>query len=869
MTIKSGWESFGRQIGEYYSGFFHEEKRSPLFRLLNIALSKVKIDEEGLENLKNLPKERIIVYALKNKSQLNCLILRNMLTRGGAEKPVYCHGINMILWQPFRYAFKSIISRFFHNPFRNEYLKRLTKDKKSSIVYLRGSESVGGRDAGDPLGQLVDAQRDMDVPVFLVPELVAYGRRREKKDKSLATLLFGQTENPGTLRRLITFFRQYHKAFVVSSQPVDLSEFLEIHSGKSREAISYLLRRELIDRIDDEKRAIVGPVLKSREEIAGIALRDPGLIQFMEEMAATGKEGSGTIVDRARKYLFEIAAGYNDTYVGFMDRILTWLWNNIYDGIVIDKEGLSKMRDISKKMPFVVIPCHRSHIDYLLIHYVFYYNNIQLPFIAAGTNLLFWPLGYFFRNFGAFFIRRSIGGNALYGEVLAKYIKTLLEEGLPIEFFIEGGRSRTGKMVMPKYGLLSMVMQAYREASFDDLAIIPIFIGYDKVIEEKSYLKELGGTSKKKEKLRDLIKSRNVLRKRYGRVYMNVGEPMLLKSYLASQEIPIEEMTTSERRALYRRMGYEIVNEINKVSVVSPSSLVAAGLLCHYRRGISHDDLMDVLSEFHDYLASRGAKFSSTFANRERVINDALGMFESSGFISRMGPEEEDEEDELAETIYSVDEDKRMNLEYYKNNILHSFVSLSFVSISILSGSRTRISLSEVMGDYNFFKALFMDEFIYDNKVDDREEVQRVVSYARDRGMIDLHEGTDGSASIEVTGKGRASLPSFAGLVQNYLESYWIASRGCAYLKNKGRQEKDLIKRIHKLGVKMYKKGEISKTEAISQSNYKNALKYLVDYGAISMSSEEDGKGGGTHSFSLANRGRLESLRRRLFKFMR
>lgn len=856
-----------RRAGEYYSGLLYEERKSPLFRLLGRALSKAKVDEEDLDKLKDLSGKGVVVHALKNQSQLNCLILRNVLTRGDVERPVYCHGINMLLWQPFRDALRAIISQLFHNPFKNEYLKRITKEGKISVVYLRGSEFIADRSAKDPLGQLIDAQREMDRPVFLVPQLVSYGRRREKKDKSLADLLFGQVENPGTLRRMITFFRYSHKAFVVSCEPVNLSEFLEINGDKSREAIGYLLRRELIDRIDNEKRAIVGPVLKSREEIVGIALRDPGLIRFMEEMAATGKEGYGTIVDRAKGYLLEIAAGYNDTYVGFMDRILTWLWNNIYDGVIIEKEGLARMREVSKKMPFVVIPCHRSHMDYLLIHYVFYYNNIQLPFVAAGVNMSFWPVGYFARNLGAFFIRRTIGGNALYGEALAKYVKTLLAEGFPIEFFIEGGRSRTGKMVMPKYGLFSMIMQAYRESHFEDLAIIPVFIGYDRIVEEKSYLKELEGGSKEKEKVSSLLRSVNILKRRYGSVYMNVGEPMPLKSYLASQETPIEQMTQSERRILYRRMGYEVVNEINKVSVVTPFSLVAAGLLSYYRRGISHDDLMEILNEFYEYLDYRGVRFSSTFANREKALADALGMFESSGLISKMGPEEEDEEDELAETIYSVDENKRLNIEYYKNNILHSFVSLAFVSLSLLSGTRTKISLSAVMEDYDFFKSLFMNEFIYDNKVDDREEVQRVISYVRERGLIVLRESAEGSASIEVTGKGRASLPSFVGLIQNYLESYWVASRGCVYLKNKGRQEKDLVKKIYKLGVKMYKKGEISKTEAISQSNYKNALKFLMDYGAISMSGEKNGEG--VQTFSLGDKGRLESLRRRLFRFMR
>ncbi|MEA1971108.1 MAG: hypothetical protein U9N37_05785, partial [Thermodesulfobacteriota bacterium] len=308
MTIKSEWNSFGRRIGEYYSGLFYEVKRSLLFKLLNTALSKVKVDEEELEELKNLSGKGVVVYALKNKSQLNCLILRNMLDRRNIERPSYCHGINMILWQPFQDAFKTIIARFFHNPFRNEYLKRTTKDKKSSVVYLRGSDFIGEMSAKDPLGQLIDAQRDMDIPVFLVPQLVAYGRRREKKNKGLVDLLFGQTENPGMLRRAITFFRYYKKAFVVFSDPVNLAEFLEDNRGKSRETISYLLRLKLIDRIDEEKRSIVGPVLKSKEEIVGMALRDQVLVKFMEDMASTGKDGYSAIISRARKYLFEIAA---------------------------------------------------------------------------------------------------------------------------------------------------------------------------------------------------------------------------------------------------------------------------------------------------------------------------------------------------------------------------------------------------------------------------------------------------------------------------------------------------------------------------------------------------------------------------------
>ena len=296
-------------------------------------------------------------------------------------------------------------------------------------------------------------------------------------------------------------------------------------------------------------------------------------------------------------------------------------------------------------MPFVVIPCHRSHIDYLLLSYVFYKNNIQMPFVAAGTNMQFWPMGSIFRRTGAFFLRRSFKGNMLYGEVFSKYLKILIQEGLTIEFFIEGGRSRTGKMALPKYGLLSMIIQAFMEGAAEDLAAIPVYVGYDRVIEESSYLKELGGADKLTEKATDMIKSSKILRKRYGHVYVNIGEPIFLKSYLASFEKSYEAMTVEERQSLYRKIGYEIVLAINRVSVVTPFSFISAGLLCHDRRGISYTDLMEVLGIFRDYLNLKQVKLAATFADEQRAIENALLLFVQAGLISRVGEDEEEAED--------------------------------------------------------------------------------------------------------------------------------------------------------------------------------------------------------------------------------
>ncbi|MBN1471872.1 MAG: 1-acyl-sn-glycerol-3-phosphate acyltransferase, partial [Syntrophaceae bacterium] len=663
-----------------------------------------------------------------------------------------------------------------------------------------------------------------------------------------------------------TFARYSSSAFVIPAEPVKLSEYLNTTKSVSPDAMVRELRGELIDRIDKEKTAIVGPVLKSREELIGMILSDESIKKFVTEYAEKEKKDKIKIKKEARRYLYEIAADYSDTFIAIWKKVLGWLWNDIYDGLSIDKEGLTKIRNISKNMPFVIIPCHRSHIDYLLIHYVFYTNNIQLPFIAAGSNLSFFPMGYIFRKSGAFFLRRSFRGNKVYSEVFSKYLATLLKEGLPLEFFIEGGRSRTGKMVVPKYGLLSMVIQAYQEKYCDDLAMIPVYIGYDRVIEEKSYLKELAGESKTPENTAEIIKTGKILTKRFGRVYVNIGEPMIMKDYLASQDKPIEQMSLEERQSLYRKIGYELVLEINKVAVVTPFSLIAAVILSHDRRGISHNELLDNLNEFYEYLSVKKVKFAETFANREKAINEAINMFVQQGFISKIEAEE-DEAEEMQEVVYSLKEEKRLNLEYYKNNILHFFIPLCFVATSMIKSNEDLISLQRIMGDFKFLKKILWNEFIFDEYKDDAEEVNEVLAYLHERKMISSVE-KDEQVFIEIKGKGTKKLKPFADLIHNYLESSWIVIRACLYLKKNPLNKKDWLKKIMTLGDRMYRKGEVLRREALSQANYTNVILFLEDAELIMTVKDEKADKKEILYALTENRAEMEVLRRRLFRFL-
>jgi glycerol-3-phosphate O-acyltransferase len=862
------------QDKEYYSGRLYDEQNFSQFQLAKTFLSRVSIADEYVDNIKKLSAEGVVVYALNQRSELNSLIIYELAKRKGLPEPVFCHGMNMSLWQPLPKMMKFLWSSFLRRFGKEEkawqgkldYLERIVNEKQSIVIHLGESEFIENRSADSAIVSLINVQKRVDFPIFIVPVLVAYGRRREKEDESLINILFGQTEHTGSLRRLITFIRYSSNAFIIPAEPIKLSEYLNKSNGISEASIVHELRGELIDRIEKEKNTVVGPALKSREELIGMVLSDESMRKFIDDYAAKENKDTAAVVKEARRDLYEIAADYNETFIEILRKVLHWLWNNIYDGLSIDLEGMAKIRNISKKMPFVIIPCHRSHIDYLLFSYVLYVNNIQLPFIAAGSNMTFGPMGYIFRKSGAFFLRRSFKGDRIYAEVFTKYLAILLKEGLPLEFFIEGGRSRTGKMVMPKYGLLSMIIQAYQEKYCDNFAAIPVYIGYDRVIEEKSYLKELSGASKTPENTTDIIKTSKILRKRYGRVYLNVGEPIIMKSYLESQEKQITQMTVDERQSLYRKIGYEIVLEINKVSVVTPFSLVAAVILSHDRRGISYSELLNILNEFYEYLSMKKVKFAETFASREKAIADALNIFVQSGFISKIAAEE-DEEEEMQEVVYSLKEEKRLNLEYYKNNILHFFVSLSFVATSMLKSSEDLTPLSRIMGDYKFLKKLLWNEFIFDESKDDAEEVNEVLAYLYDRKMI-ISAERDGQVWIEIKGRGSRKLKPFADLIHNYLESYWIVMRSCLYMKKGPLIKKDWLKKIRTLGNRMYQKGEVLRPEALSQSNYTNVITFLQDAEIISVIKDEKSEKNEV-SYSLTeNKAEMEVLRRRLFKLL-
>ncbi len=228
----------------------------------------------------------------------------------------------------------------------------------------------------------------------------------------------------------------------------------------------------------------------------------------------------------ARSYAYEIAANYSHPFVVFMSGMLGRLWNRLYDGVEL--VNFSSLQSVDDGSEIVYVPCHRSHMDYLLLSYVVYHKGYAVPHIAAGINLNMPVIGSFLRRGGAFFLRRSFGGNALYTAVFTKYLGLMMARGHSIEYFIEGGRSRTGRLLQPKTGMLAMTVRSYVREPSRPVVFVPVYFGYERVVEARTYIGELSGRPKEKESILGMLRTLPELRSRFGKVYVSFGEPLPL-----------------------------------------------------------------------------------------------------------------------------------------------------------------------------------------------------------------------------------------------------------------------------------------------------------------------------------------------------
>jgi len=522
-----------------------------------------------------------------------------------------------------------------------------------------------------------DAVRDL----LLVPTAVYWGRAPQK-ERSWLRLLFAEdwalTTRVGKFGSVLFNSRN---VMVEIGEPVSLRSMLDAapavdQARRMTRVLRGLLRRQRAVRI--------GPDLSHRRTIVARVLRARAVRAVVASEANEKHEKYRPGLLQARKYAFEIAANYSHAFVQIAEKLLGRVWNRVYDGVKFNHA--ETLRQVTEGNEVVYVPCHRSHMDYLLLSYIIYHQGYALPHIAAGINLNIPVVGRLLRKGGAFFIRRSFAGNALYTVVFMKYLAAIMARGHSIEYFIEGGRSRSGRLLQPKTGMLSMTVRSFLRDPVRPVVFLPVYFGYERIVEATTYISELSGAPKKKESWWDVLTSLGVLRERFGTVHVNVGEPIrlndLLETHLPSwREQRFDDDTRLPAvNALVNDLSQAIMRGINAAAAVTPINLLATVLLATPRGALPESALHRQLDLYIRLLRTSpySPRVTVTGASPAEIVEYGAAL----KIISRVSHK-------LGDVVKMSDESAQL-IAYYRNNVLHLFALPSLVACAFIGNSVLR-----------------------------------------------------------------------------------------------------------------------------------------------------------------------------------
>lgn len=628
-------------------------------RLLLLWVRSETIDSTKLDHLASAVPQ---VYVLQQRSISDLVVLDNECRKAGFNRPI----------ETFNAPALEQLSCFFYLRLEPDWAGR--KSKKHLAPTLK---------------QLVHAVATGQVDnVQVVPVTVFWGQSPDRETSPWKLLWADSWAVTGRLRRFFQILMLGRKTRVQFSAPIQLAEL--VAQGKGEERTQRMLHRVLRVHFRNSKAAVIGPDLSHRRTLVKALIHEPQVQQSIQEEA----QRSGISIEKAQRkalhYGNEIASDYAYTAIRFLEVVLSWFWNRFYDGIQVN--NLDSVREATHGHEIIYVPCHRSHIDYLLMSYLLYTNGLTPPHIAAGINLNMPIIGGLLRRCGAFFMRRTFRGNPLYASVFNEYMHTLFSKGFPVEYFIEGGRSRTGRTLQPKTGMLAITVNSFMRSQRLPIVFVPVYIGYERVLEGRTYLGELRGASKKKESFLDLIRVIAAIRKqRFGEVSVNFGEPLQLQAFLDQQQPGWQHTEHSNplvsSSSTPQRLATRIAQHINAAAAINPVNLVASALLSTQRLALDEHALRQVIDLYLSLLRRVPYSAYTTLPSADgasiiQYVRDMRLVSEQQDALGR---------------IYYLDEHNAVLMTYYRNNVLHVLALPALLASFFHSNARmTRTQILEL-----------------------------------------------------------------------------------------------------------------------------------------------------------------------------
>ncbi len=794
--------------------------------LFSFLLKRIKYDEEKLHEVVKLLDEGTVVHIFQLYSLLDAFTLKAfMKSRGMPEPMIVIHP----WWERMKNYLKGLGMLFL---FRNydpppAPVPDTSQPGGHYIIFLKRRPALFEQGVNllehSQIKDLIIRQHGQEFPIYLVPQIIIWNKFPLKAGSgSIIDYLFGNNLAPGRIRKLLIFLRNMNTAFARTGEPINLKERIEQNEDKNATELGREIRMEIFRFFAEERAATAGPIARPRAYVLESVLNSSEVQEVLQRRAVEENRPIEEVRAEAAAILDKIASDMSPSYIKMFNLALKYGFSKLFGGIFIPEHEMERLRNVLKEGPVVFIPSHKSHVDYLMWSWVMYQFNMYPPLIVAGENLDFWPIGRIFRKSGALFIRRTFRGDWFYTAILKAYIKKMFWEGYSQEFYIEGGRSRTGKLLMPKLGILRVYVETFLDNPDRDIRIQPISITYERLIEERSYERELKGAAKEKESLKSLLGIRKVLKSRYGNIYLHLGEIISFKEFFASKGIdPYQHISSQQLKEIIRDLAFHTIAHINAATTITPSALVSMVMLSNPKKGISHREILSKAEELLNYLRGIGAHISPVLEESTLSITDTLQLLEKEKLIKSENFEDE--------TIYIVEESGRLRLGFYRNTILHFFIPICIGSAAYLSFKSDRVRDQVLRERGKALSRMFRFEFVFNPEKPFEETYKETKKFLTEKNVLE----EDGEFVVMKGESAKETLSMYALMILPFIESYWIAAKNLHLLLDGDMPEKEFIKRVLQNAKKAHLLGEAKFSESQNKLNITNAVQYFVYKGVL------------------------------------
>ena len=616
-------------------------------------------------------------------------------------------------------------------------------------------------------------------------------------DPSLAKCIMGK---PATLADLSERYENRQKFARID---VNLAEYVAEQAGLALEVAERRLR--------GSRYKIPRQVAK---HVRGSDAYHQGLLKITEQ---TG-EGEEALRSRALPYFKELVATPHNFWQDVAATFNRWIISLGYENkLVIDQDRLKRFHNIVREHPTALLWTHKTHMDGITMQSILFENDFPTPHTMGGINMAFAGVGYLARRSGAIFIRRSFQDNTLYKLVLRLYLAYLLEKRFPLTWSFEGTRSRVGKLMPPRYGMLKYVLDAMQESSANELHIIPVAINYDMNNDVKDYAAEQSGGIKRPESLSWFISYLRRMRRPLGRIYVDFGEPVVVdKSAISGNPLALQ------------KVAFKVGVEANRVTPITVTALLSLSLLGAAPRAQTIEELRENMDDLRKWAEHRNVVFTSDFEpeNREHMDNLIDVMIESE-LINRY--------DEGPETVYAVAADQHHMASYYRNTIVHHFVTKSIVELALVKVAAGAGSGSQAFWqEADRLKDMFKFEFFYAPTEEFHDDVRKELACFDP----DWEQSIDSPSYASDLLRGMRPLVAHACL-KPYVEAYRIVADVFSRLgENESLDQKAAVSAAFKYGRQAYLQRRISSKASIGNILFTNAYKLLDSYGVVDASGE-------------------------------